>query len=118
MVRAQRSKGSERHSAAWGKRLSLVLLLLLMGVAYSRASDDDDGSGKLSAEVKRAMRHHSKNPVNVIVQYNQIASDGALSRVQGLGGHLSNRLDMVKGAAFSVPASALEGLANDPKWPT
>src|SRR5271154_6225969 len=60
----------------------------------------------------------SRNPgtqVDVIIQYKQGAQQQHVDAVSRKGGFHKGNLDIVKGAVFSVPATALEELANDPE---
>ena len=52
--------------------------------------------------------------VNVIVQFATPPGAQQLGRINQLGGTLTTGLDLIQGAAFSLPASALAGLAKDP----
>ena len=54
------------------------------------------------------------SPVNVIIQYKQGAQPRHLDAVSRRGGQHKGTLHVIKGAAYSLPASALEELANDP----
>src|SRR5580704_8611729 len=127
MVRTRKStqpKGrGERHSAAWGKRLSMRLslalsttLILATGVAFGQEAPRVSGS--FSREVTALMTHpraHTGQTVKVIVQYKQTLKADSLARVQSAGGRLSRSLDVVHAAAYSVPANSLATLANDPE---
>src|SRR5580704_17669979 len=52
--------------------------------------------------------------VDVIIRYKQGAQQKHVDAVSRKGGFHRGNLDIVKGAVFSVPATALEELANDP----
>ena len=52
--------------------------------------------------------------VDVIIQYKQGAQQKHVDAVSRKGGFHKGNLDIVKGSVFSVPATALEELANDP----
>lgn len=116
---------SERHSAAWGKRLTMVLLLAT-GMAYGqRWTNVASGQSpkamssriapELSQRLARARQGLAKGEtVKVIVQYRQVPSTTHYGRMQGLGGRLHARLHMIKGAAFTIPVSALPALEADP----
>jgi serine protease AprX len=84
--------------------LALCLILLSALPAFARhpkfSADLDDSNGSAS--------------VNVIVQYSQTPTQKQFDGVRTRGGHLNRRLGTLRGAAFSVPASALRDLANDP----
>jgi len=119
---ANRQRRGERHSAAWGKRLSLGLVLFLCaGLGFGQKSTEIRPSkfgGPLAPEVRGLMDRFSALPnqqVKVIVQYKQTPSQGALSRAQNLGGRPSHHLHMIKGVALTVPAGSLAALANDPE---
>jgi serine protease AprX len=110
----------ERHSAAWGKRLSLAVLLLTSAMfgQQNRVSAGKMAAGKLHPEVARIMNRFAAHPtqqVKVIVQYKQAPKSAALGRVQTLGGRMGHHLGLVRGAAFTVPAGSLAALANDPE---
>ncbi|HUA17822.1 MAG TPA: S8 family peptidase [Bryobacteraceae bacterium] len=56
----------------------------------------------------------SQAPVNVIIRYQRPLEQRHIDAVVRRGGHALRRLDLVNGAAYSVPANALAELANDP----
>src|ERR1700751_979078 len=87
----------ERHSAAWGKRLSLAVLLLTSAMfgQQNRVSAGKMAAGKLHPEVARIMNRFAAHPtqqVKVIVQYKQAPKSAALGRVQTLGGRMGHHL--------------------------
>lgn len=103
----------ERHSAAWGKRLGAVLLLLAAQTTFAQ-------SGKfapdLAPSVTRAKQGLAgKETVQVIVQYKQTPQSEQEGRVQRLGANLNRRLGVVKGIALTIPVSALPALEADPE---
>lgn len=107
----------QRHSAAWGKRLSL-LLVLVAGTAFAQNSGGDGHFvGKFAPDLApiaaRAPRAAANETVNVIVQYKQDPQTEQEGRVQRLGAHLNSRLHVVKGMALTVPVSALPALEAD-----
>src|ERR1700731_2258897 len=115
----------ERHSAAWGKRLSLVLLLAT-GMAFGQRWNNpiaDEGNGRFSKMAPElsgllAKAHQGSahgQTVRVIVQYKQVPSATHYATMQGRGGRLHSRLHMIKGAAFTIPVSALAALESDPE---
>src|ERR1051326_8641584 len=92
---------SERHSAAWGKRLSLALLLAT-GMAYGQSLNANHqrwgAFSRFSPEVNNLSSRLSATStakVNVIVQYKQNPQAASEARVQSFGGRLSGRLDMI-----------------------
>jgi serine protease AprX len=116
---------NERHSAAWGKRLT-SFLVLATGLAYGQAENAltarelgaQPPQDAMTSEVRELVSHMSatsSQPVKVIVQYRQNPKAADLARAQNLGGRLARHLELVNGAAFSIPASALAALASDPQ---
>jgi serine protease AprX len=109
-------KRGERRSAAWGKRLSLAVLLLVAEAAFTQ---EWNRTGKfahdLAPVVERANQGAAAHEtVRLIVQYNQVPKAEHEARVQNLGAHLNHRLGVVKGLAVTIPVSALPALENDP----
>ncbi len=109
-----RSRG-ERHSAAWGKRLSMVLLLVLAEAAFGQSQ-----RGKFAAELLPALARAQQGAagtetVQVIVQYKQAPASPQEGKVQRLGARLNHRLGMVKAIALTIPVSALPALEADPE---
>ncbi len=113
----------QRHSAAWGKRLSAALLLLIGGAALaqnSSAGRDGKLTGKFAPDLapivaRAAQSTASHETVNVIVQYRQAPRAQQEGRVQRLGAHLTHRLALVKAIAVTIPVSALPALQADPE---
>ncbi len=116
----------ERHSAAWGKRLSMMLLLAT-GMAFGQRwtnpmAGETTGrfssriAPELSALLAKAHQGSAKGQtVKVIVQYKQVPSATHYATMQGRGARLHARLHMIKGAAFTIPVSALPALEADPE---
>src|SRR5215469_16945242 len=127
MVHPRKSGGrGERHSAAWGKRLSLVLLLatgLAFGQRQNNLTTSEAGrteSFRIAPELARLLvqARHASAPgqtVNVIVQYRQVPTASHYATMQGRGGRLHVKLHMIKSAAFTIPVSALPALEADPE---
>src|SRR5579862_6084238 len=74
------------------------------------------GSEKLSPELRSSELRSSKMTANVeiIVQYNVTPTGAHHLKVVKLGGTLRESMDRVMSAHYSVPASALTILSNDP----
>ena len=116
----------ERHSAAWGKRLGLVLLLAT-GMAFGQRWKNplaDESNGRFSSRIAPelsgllAKAHQGTThgqTVKVIVQYKQVPTSAHYDTMLGRGGRLHSRLHMIKGAAFTIPVSALAALEADPE---
>src|ERR1700704_4000000 len=126
MVRTRKKKPAgrnERHSAAWGKRLGVLVLLLVTEVAFAqrwnRSSDSDGIRTRLSPELTRLVRrtgHASPlQTVKVIVQYRRAPVRAHFSRMQNVGGRLHAQLHLIRSAAFTIPVSALAALEADPE---
>ncbi|HEY6765008.1 MAG TPA: S8 family peptidase, partial [Candidatus Sulfotelmatobacter sp.] len=115
-------KRGERGSAAWGKRLAAVAILLVADISFAqnwvglRAPISPRFTPELNEQLSRA-RQGAGGSINVrvIVQYKQAPPTATLARVQNIGGRIAAKLDLVKGAAFSVPVNALAALENDPE---
>src|SRR5499427_10918025 len=126
MVRTQKLRKplgrDERHSAAWGKRLGLVLVLassMAFGQVWRNPSEtgrflrmSPELSGMLT-QAKRGATH--SQTVKVIVQYKQVPTSSHYATMHGRGGRLHAKLHMIKGASFTIPVSALPALEADPE---
>src|SRR5271168_1854749 len=103
----------ERRSAAWGKRLTALALTLIANMAFAQEFEGAEReaaiSPRITAELNKELalarqgQAGNKN-VKVIVTYKRLPQVETLARLQSRGGRLGTRLDLVKGAAFSVPA--------------
>ena len=124
MSQTPKSKNTDRnrcHSAAWGKRLGMVLLLLLAETAFAQYSSNAKRvQSKFAPDLapmiaKASQGTAATQTVKVIVQYKQVPQSAQVGRLQGLGGHLRTRLNLVRGVAFTIPVSALPALEADPE---
>lgn len=112
----------ERHSAAWGKRVGLVVLLAT-GMALGSTSPSARQNGRLSnigselsgflAKAKQGSA--DGKTVRVIVQYKHMPTSVHYSTMRGRGARLHTTLHMIRGAAFTIPVSALPALEADPE---
>jgi serine protease AprX len=108
----------QRHSAAWGKRVSVVVLLLVAEAVVAQGSRDLAGkfAPDLAPIVERTERGEgAQETAKIIVQYRQAPHAEQEGRVHSLGAHLNARLGVVKGMALTIPVSALPALAADPE---
>ncbi|MGD1079336.1 MAG: S8 family serine peptidase [Candidatus Sulfotelmatobacter sp.] len=119
-LRKPKGRG-ERHSAAWGKRLSMMLLLAT-GMAFGQrwtnqpASEGGRVAHELSGLLAKARQGSAKGQtVKVIVQYRQVPTAAHYTTMRNRGGLLHAKLHMIKGAAFTIPVSALAALEADPE---
>src|SRR5271156_106727 len=104
---------TQRHSAAWGKRLSMVLLLLIAEAAFSQQTSTVHtmATGKIAHDLADlAAGKEASETVNVIVQYKHVPQSEQVRRAQGFGGRFTASLGLVKGLALTVPVSALPAL--------
>src|SRR5277367_2320993 len=114
----------ERHSAAWGKRLSMVLLLAT-GMAFGQRWENPAAgqtakfsriAPELSGLLAKAHQGSTRGQtIRVIVQYKQVPTAAHYATMQSRGGLLHAKLHMIKGAAFTIPVSALALLEADPE---
>jgi serine protease AprX len=118
----QKPRRQERHSAAWGKRVGLVVLLAT-GMALASTSPSARQNGRFSnigselAGYLAKAKQGSANgkTVRVIVQYKHIPTAAHYSTMKGRGARLHATLHMISGAAFTIPVNALPALEADPE---
>ena len=116
-----KSQREERHSAAWGKRLGLVLLLAT-GLAFAAPP-----AARQNADLRRSLQNFpgllakakqgsaNTQTVRVIVQYKNVPAKAHYSAMQSRGGRLHLQLHFIRGAAFTIPVNALAALEADPE---
>ncbi len=118
----QKPRRQERHSAAWGKRVGLVVLLAT-GMALGSTSPSARQNGRFSnigSELAGYMAKAKQGSANgktvrVIVQYKHIPTAVHYSTMKGRGARLHTTLHMISGAAFTIPVNALPALEADPE---
>ncbi|MFL6302337.1 MAG: S8 family peptidase [Candidatus Sulfotelmatobacter sp.] len=118
----QKPRRQERHSAAWGKRVGLVVLLAT-GMALASTSPSARQNGRFSnigSELAGYMAKAKQGSANgktvrVIVQYKHIPTAVHYSTMKGRGARLHTTLHMISGAAFTIPVNALPALEADPE---
>src|SRR6266567_6582667 len=104
------SNDSVLKTTTWGARLALLTLITLVVAGLCLA----DGKHKLSKDLDVLKGGHSGATVDVIIQFNQTPTDAHHQKVESKGGVLKAKLDVIKGAHYSVPTGSLEDLENDP----
>jgi serine protease AprX len=121
-LKSKNPSRGERHSAAWGKRLGMLLLILVAEAAFAAAPEGDGKLvGKFAPDLAPTLaRAHqgqaaASETVKVIVQYRQVPQTEEEGRVQRLGAQLNHRLHLVKGIALTIPVTALPALEADPE---
>src|ERR1700751_4739297 len=111
---------NERHSAAWGKRLGMMILLAT-GMALGQNSSNQSGNhGRIASELSGLLSKAHQGTaqgqtVKVIVQYRQVPTATHYATMRGRGAKLQAKLHSIKGAAFTIPVSALAALEADPE---
>lgn len=90
-----------------------ICLLLVVGLGCSAAWNErpTDPKPKVAKELNTV---DPAANVDVIVQYKVPPTDRHFDRVHSLGGADKKKFKRIPGAAFTLPASALQELANDP----
>ena len=121
MSQTQKSKNSDRgqrHSAAWGKRLGMVALLLVAETAFGQVEDARTTVTKyapdLAAVVSQAQQNgETSQTVNVIVQYKASPKLAQVNKLQGMGANVYSTLKVVNSVATAIPISALPALEKE-----
>src|SRR5437899_3682923 len=98
-------------TTTWGARLALLALIVMLAAGASLA---DGKKHKLSKDLDAVKGGHNGATVDVIIQFNQTPTAAHHQKVQDKGGALKTKLDVIKGAHYSVPTGSLEDLENDP----
>src|SRR2546426_1184661 len=104
------SNDSVLKTTTWGARLALFALITLLAAGLSLA----DGKHKVSKDLDALKGGHNGATVDVIIQFNQTPTDAHHQKVQNKGGVLKTKLDVIKGAHYSVPVDSLSALEDDP----
>src|SRR6266480_2660373 len=100
-----------KMTTTWGARLALLALVALLAAALSFA---DGKKHKLSKDLDALRGSNSGPTVDVIIQFNHAPTDAHHQKVQSKGGLLKSKMDLIKGAHYSVPVGSLDALAADP----
>src|SRR5437879_5441109 len=98
-------------TTTWGARLALLALVALLAAALSLA---DGKKHKMSKDLDAMKGSNSGPTVDVIMQFNQAPTDVHHQKVHSKGGVLKSKMDLIKGAHYSVPVGSLDALADDP----
>ena len=98
-------------TTTWGARLALAALIMILVAGLSLA---DGKKHKLSKDLDALKGGHNGATVDVIIQFNQTPTDVQHQKVRNKGGVLKTKLNVIKGARYSVPSGSLQDLADDP----
>src|SRR5258708_14012876 len=106
----------QRRSAAWGKRLSMLLVLLVAQIAFATQGDGKP-VGKFASDLAPvlAQAHQGKagvQTVKVIVQYEKVPQARQENKMLGLGPPLNHLPGTVKPIALTIPLSPLPAPAS------
>jgi serine protease AprX len=112
----------ERHSAAWGKRLSVLVLVLVAEIAFAQPWNHQTSIGqgfqKIAPEVAslsaRTNATGKDQLVKVIVEFKQTPRARHFAMMQSHGAQLHRKLSVVRAASFFILASRLSALENNP----
>src|SRR5271165_1782403 len=118
--RKQPAHRGERHSAAWGKHLSLMLVVVTGMALAPQLNAAAGGHSRIASELSELLTKAHQGAaqgqtVKVIVQYRQVPTAAHYTTMQNRGGRLHAKLHMINAAAFTIPASALPALEADPE---
>ncbi len=115
--KAKQANRGQRHSAAWGKRLSWLLLLFLTEVAFAQFGNVTPRvNGKFARDLSPYLSQTGANQiVKVIVTYRATPQSAQVTKLHNLGGVHDRTLKLVKSVAITIPASALAALEADPQ---
>src|SRR5436190_7689514 len=100
-----------KMTTTWGARLALLGLVALLAAALSFA---EGKKHKVSKDLDALKGSNSGPTVDVIIQFNQAPTDVHHQKVHSKGGVLKTKMDLIKGAHYSVPVGSLDALADDP----
>src|SRR6266404_2516574 len=105
--REGRPPSSPAFSAAWGRVVGLVLLVLSAMPSYA-------GSGnKFSADLQQRAAG-ANSMVTVIVQFRQMPDNASIKTMQLGGAAIKSKLHTIRAVTMRVPVSMLANLAKDP----
>src|SRR6266700_6904560 len=100
----------KREATRKGSRRALLALLVLMAPGLTFGGQKH----KLSKNLEELKGGPEGATVDVIIQFNHAPTDAQHAKVQAKGGLLKTKLDVIKGAHYSVPVQSLPALADDP----
>src|SRR5258707_15568980 len=98
----------ERHSAAWGKLLGVLVLALVAEVAFAQPRNNEIADGRVFQKIAPEVASVSARTnatgkdqlVKVIVQFKQTPRAEHFARMQSRGAQLHRKLSVVRAASF------------------
>jgi serine protease AprX len=118
-LKPKKTPRGERHSAAWGKRAALTLVLLVtqsaFGVELGAPKPVEKFATDLAPTLARASKASADETVRVIVQYRVVPTDAHYATMRSRGAVLHSKLHLIKGAAFTIAVRELPALEADPE---
>src|ERR1700726_158196 len=112
----------ERHSAAWGKRLSVLVLVLVAEIAFAQPWNTQTANGRVFQKIAPEVASLSARTnatgkdqlVKVIVQFKQTPGARHFATMQSHGAQFHRNLSVVRAASFFILARRLSALENNP----
>ncbi len=95
----------DQHRIANWKKTTMLLCTVILSASLAFAR-----SPKLAGDLEGMT---TADRVDVIVQFTQAPTERHHQKILDLGGTVRGELPLIKGGAYTLPASALEDLAND-----
>jgi serine protease AprX len=103
-----------RGRATPARLLALVLFIFLPFSLAVGGNGNGAGSNPKIAKDLHGLNSGSTKKVDVIIQFNHVPTAADHQNVRANGGVFKKDLHVVKGALYTVPVNALQGLANNP----
>jgi serine protease AprX len=103
-----------RSRATRARLLALALFIFLPFSLAVGGNGNGAGSNPKIAEDLHGLNSGSDKKVDVIIQFNHVPTAADHENVRANGGVFKKDLHVVKGALYTVPVNALQGLANNP----
>ena len=115
------NRRNERHGAAWGSKVPLLLILFLLvnlsaAQNFRRFFQNGSVEGrKFSPYFAQMLQQRNSNqPMRVIVQYKSAPGTADLSNAQAHGAKFHRRLPLVRGGVYTMHPKDMLDLASDP----
>lgn len=113
---------SDTQGAAWGRRLCLLLLLIMTVPAIAAGPqqfrDNEQslpGMKKMSSDLRKLGAANPRGLVTVIVQFKAVPDAATISGMRANGRTLQRQFSTIRAVTLRLPASMVEQLANDPR---